>query len=249
MLEMNKLYNMDCMEAMTQFPDNCFDLAIVDPPYGVGAITYMPGRREGAVGGFIDTYDVVVATIDMNNRPKLKLDVVHNNCVKDTPRHFGDENVAPPPEYFRELFRVSKNQVIFGGNYFLLPPSRGYVVWDKGRSEKFSMAMCEFIWLSFNVNAKIWKGQAEHPATGEPRVHPTQKPAKLYEWLLANYAKPGDKILDTHVGSASSLIACHDLGFEYIGFEIDKTYYTLANERLEAAKAQLSLFAGGAQLL
>ena len=246
MLELNTLYNADCMDALPQFPNGYFDMAIVDPPYGVGAITYMPGRREGAVGGFVDTYNVVVATMDMNNRPRMKTNVAHKRCAKETPRHFGDENVAPGPEYFAELFRVSKNQIIFGGNYFLLPPSRGFVIWDKGRSEKFSMAMAEYIWLSFNVNAKIWKGQSEHAATGEPRVHPTQKPVKLYEWLLTNYAKSGDKILDTHAGSASSLIACHNMGLEYIGYEIDGTYYALAQKRLDAAKGQLSLYLGGA---
>ena len=243
MLELNRLYNMDCMEGMKQFPDRYFDLAVVDPPYGVGSITYMPHRREDAICGFIDTYKIVIATLDVNNRPKLKTNIAHSQCNSKTLMKFGDENVSPPPEYFKELFRVSKKQIIFGGNYFLLPPSRGFIVWDKGRSEKFSMAMAEFIWTSFNTNSKIWKGQSELPGSScDPRFHPTQKPVALYNWILKHYAKPGDKILDTHAGSASSLIACHKAGHDFIGFELDPDYCRMATERLEREKKQLNLF-------
>ena len=149
---------------------------------------------------------------------------------------------APQPEYFDELFRISRNQIIWGGNYFSLPPCRCFVVWRKLTiSEKFTMAMCEYAWTSFNDNAKVFEC-APQGTKQEPRFHPTQKPVALYAWLLNQYAKPGDKIIDTHAGSASSLIACHNAGFDYIGFEIDKEYYDKAFNRLEAAKAQLTLF-------
>ena len=150
-------------------------------------------------------------------------------------------DVAPPPEYFDELARLSQNQIIWGGNYFDLPPTRCFLVWRKPISENFTMAMCEYAWTSFNANAK-W---IEMPAQGtraDPRFHPTQKPIALYTWILQHYAKPGYRILDTHVGSASSLIACHRAGLPFVGFELDVTYYTLAKERLDAEVAQIRLF-------
>jgi site-specific DNA-methyltransferase (adenine-specific) len=151
-------------------------------------------------------------------------------------------DIAPNEDYFNELFRVSQNQIIWGGNYFALPPTRCFLVWRKLTiSESFSMAMCEYAWTSFNDNAK-WIEIAPQGTADEKRFHPTQKPVKLYEWLLAKYAKKGDKILDTHVGSASSLIACHNYKFDYICFEIDKDCYEAATRRLEAVKAQMSLF-------
>ena len=240
MLELNKLYLMDCMDGMKQFPDGYFDLAIVDPPYGVGTVTYMPHKRTRVSGGFIDEYNIIMATLSMNQRPKLKVDIDHSMNTKTTIKGFGDENVAPPPEYFAELFRVSKHQIIWGGNYFLLPPSRGFVVWRKPQvTENFSMAMCELAWTSFNTNVKY----IEMPSMGKPneRFHPTQKPVKLYEWLLKHYAKPGDKILDTHAGSASSLVACRNAGYTFIGFEIDPDYHAAAHARLLAAEAQMML--------
>ena len=152
-------------------------------------------------------------------------------------------DVAPDTEYFDELRRVSKNQIIWGGNYFALPPTRGFVVWRKLTiSEGFSMAMCEYAWTSFNVNSK-WIEMAPQGTSKEKRIHPTQKPVALYRWLLKNYAKHGDKILDTHVGSASSLIACYEMGYDYIGFELDADYYEAASERLENAMKQKRLFA------
>ena len=148
-------------------------------------------------------------------------------------------DVAPKQEYFDELFRISRNQIIWGGNYFELPPTRCFLIWRKTNvPEKFSMAMCEYAWTSFNENAKWF----EMSAVGQQgRFHPTQKPVELYKWILSNYAKDGDKILDTHVGSASSLIACEDMGFKYVGFEIDKEYYKLGMERLKKHKAQVSI--------
>ncbi len=242
MNEMNRLYNIDCMEGMRDFPDKYFDLAIVDPPYGVGSVTYMPRIRNKAFGGYIDEYNITVATLDKNQRQSVKTNVIHNENTKSSQRgNFGDENASPNPEYFEELFRVSKNQIIWGGNYFILPPSRGFVIWRKTTvSESFSMAMCEYAWISMNANAKIFDCAPQGTAT-EPRIHPTQKPIALYSWLLNNYANAGDRILDTHVGSASSLIACHNMGFDFIGFEIDQNYYAAAMERLEAARAQMSI--------
>ena len=147
----------------------------------------------------------------------------------------------PTEEYWQELYRVSVNQIIWGANNFQLPQFKGFVVWEKGIPENFTMSMAEIASLSEGLEtiSKIYKCRAS--GQGD-RIHPTQKPVALYKWLLTNYAKPGDKILDTHVGSASSLIACHDLGFEYLGFEIDPDYYAKAKERLEAHKAQLNLF-------
>ena len=154
-------------------------------------------------------------------------------------------DVAPKQEYFEELFRISRNQIIWGGNYFDLPPTRCFVIWEKlSISENFSMAMAEYAWTSFNDNAKIFKCTPQGKA-GDSRFHPTQKPVALYEWLLNRYAKPGDTILDTHVGSASSLIACHNTNHKYVGFEIDETYYKLAKERIERETAQMNIFDWG----
>lgn len=150
-------------------------------------------------------------------------------------------DVAPGEDYFKELFRISRNQIIWGGNYFQLPPTRCFLVWRKlSISESFSMAMCEYAWTSFSSNAKVF----EHTPQGDrkdKRFHPTQKPVALYKWILANYAKQGDTILDTHVGSASSLIACEEMGFKYVGFEIDEDYYRMAKERLNTFNAQVRM--------
>ena len=150
-------------------------------------------------------------------------------------------DVAPKQEYFDQLFRISRNQVIWGGNYFNLPPTRCFLIWRKLTiSEKFSMAMCEYAWTSFNANAKFYE-HTPQGAKGE-RFHPTQKPVDLYKWVLNNYAGPEDTILDTHVGSASSLVACNLTGHKYIGFEIDPEYYKKASERIERETAQLNMF-------
>lgn len=143
----------------------------------------------------------------------------------------------PSKEYFEELNRVSKNQIIWGGNNFQLPQFKGFVVWDKCVPMDFTMSMAEIAALSegLGTTSKIVQIRA---AGAEVRIHPTQKPIALYKWLLQKYAKEGDVILDTHVGSASSLIACEDMGFEYVGFEIDPEYYQKAVERLDAFNAQ-----------
>lgn len=235
----------DCMEAMREFPDEFFDLAIVDPPYGVGTITYMPRTRHKTNGGFIDLYEITQATIVMSGqRKKVTTEIIHSRNGKETIKKFGgrgDENTAPCPEYFEQLFRVSKNQIIWGGNYYLLPPTRGFIVWEKTTvAENFSMAMAEYAWTSFNANAKIWKG-ASQGTKNDPRFHPTQKPVALYKWILQNYAKNGDKILDTHLGSGSSRIAAYDAGLDFWGYEIDKEYFEAQEQRFYNHTAQLRI--------
>jgi len=150
----------------------------------------------------------------------------------------GWDNSIPSEEYFKELLRVSQNQVIWGGNYFLkyLDNTKCFLIWDKLIGEGMSFADAELAWTSFQKPTRIKKLPNRNK---DGKIHPTQKPVALYKWILKNYAKPGDKILDTHVGSASSLIACYDMGFDYIGFEIDEDYYNMAQKRIEENKAQL----------
>ena len=206
MLELNKLYNMDCMDLMKEFPDKYFDLAIVDPPYGLERYKKKDGGNSKKIQSFGGN------TENWNNE-------------------------KPSNEYWKELFRVSKNQIIWGANNFELPTSEYFIVWDKMQFMP-SFARCEFAWTNCKVPSKIFEQRSQDNC----RIHPTQKPIALYRWLLKSYAKQGDKILDTHVGSASSLIACHQMGFDFIGSELDKEYFDKATERLEAFRAQVSLF-------
>lgn len=236
-------YNMDCMEGMRHFPDEYFDLAVVDPPYGDAS-----ENRGGGTGSAKGS----IATSIHRQSANSKDPITGKWCVANW-RRMGVEmgsdkkiiswDVAPGQEYFDELFRVSRNQVIWGGNYFNLPATRCFLIWRKTNvPENFTMAMAEYAWTSFNDNAKWF----EYSAVGQSgRFHPTQKPVELYKWILSKYAKPGYKILDTHVGSASSLIACHECGMKYVGFEIDKYYYEKAKKRLEEAEAQMTLFEFG----
>jgi site-specific DNA-methyltransferase (adenine-specific) len=226
MLEMNRLYNIDCMEAMKEIPDGYFDLAIVDPPYGSGNGdddengTHRSIRRGG---GWFKQYELRARQAGQESTSMHRWDV------------------APPPEYFDELFRISKNQIIWGGNYFGLPPARCFIIWDKMNiSESFSMAMCEYAWTNFKGNAKIARFAPQGTAK-ERRIHPTQKPVALYKWQLGLYAKPDDRIIDTHAGSASCLVACHMMGFDYMGFEVDPYYFEQGSKRLETEKAQIRL--------
>ena len=211
MFDLNRRYNADCMEAMKEIPDGFFQLAICDPPYGIKH----DGQRKR----------------------------VHNNVKHNRKLHArkGWDRETPPPEYFRELERVSDNQIIFGGNYFvpmLNRGTKGWVVWDKGQ-HGLSMSDCELAYTSFDRPTRVVViNRAELQRDGNT-IHPTQKPVRLYEWLLSNYASPGDRILDTHAGSASSLIACHNLGFDFLGFEIDKVYFERARQRLEDVRAQI----------
>lgn len=149
---------------------------------------------------------------------------------------------APGREYFDELFRVCKQQIIWGGNYFPLPPCRCFLIWEKTNiPEKFTMAQCEYAWTSFKDNAKIFKFSSLR-TKGETHFHPTEKPVALYTWIFQNYAKHGQKVLDTHMGSQSSRIAAYDQGLNYIGCEIDKHYFDAGNERYAAYTSQMSLF-------
>lgn len=203
------LYNKDCLEAMREMEDNQYDLAIVDPPYGIG--------EDGG----------------KDRRGKSK----------HTKKNWDDE--PPSEQYFIELMRISKNQIIWGANYFNLPPSMGYICWDK-KLDNSDYSDFELAFTSFNRAAKIFRfskngGSRTHAAL-QDIIHPTQKPIKLYKWLLKNYAKSGDKILDTHGGSMSIAIACHNLGFDLDLFEIDKDYYESGKKRFENHKKQLNLF-------
>ncbi len=201
-----KITNEDNMELMARYEDNYFDLAIVDPPYG----------------------------IDVKTR------------VFDDGKKW--DNEIPSEEYFNELFRVSKNQIIWGGNYFLdyLSATPCFVIWDKKITDNHLMSMSEFAWTSFKTKNLIFR----QPPVGDrgfynidgTRIHPTQKSIKLYEWLLMNYAKEGDKILDTHLGSGSIAIACHNLSFDLTACELDKDYFNAAIKRIEDHKKQLRMF-------
>lgn len=244
-------YNMDCMEGMREFPDKFFDLAIVDPPYGGGAApqsaddltdTSLRGgagdweqKARSRVGGRFDKYK-----IDSQPIAAARTGAGHNKYDAKV-SHW---DIAPTMEYFNELARISKNQIIWGGNYFDLPPTRSFIVWRKTNipASGFSMAPVEYAWTSFNANAGIFDCGSSGGAGKEDRFHPTQKPIALYKWILGNYGARGDKILDTHVGSASSLIACEEMGFPYVGFEIDADYYKAACARMEKAREQQSLF-------
>jgi site-specific DNA-methyltransferase (adenine-specific) len=148
---------------------------------------------------------------------------------------------VPEDEYFYELQRASKNMIIWGGNYFNLPPTPCFICWDKVQPENFTMAMCEFAWASFKSPAKIYKQRIV--GADIERIHPTQKPVALYEWLLTNYAKQGDKILDTHLGSGSHAIACNNLGFELTACELDKDYFDASVKRITQANKQIRMFA------
>jgi site-specific DNA-methyltransferase (adenine-specific) len=160
-------------------------------------------------------------------------------------KSFGDKdknwnNIKPSKEYFDELFRISKNQIIWGSNNFNLPTSEYFIVWQKSNALEFSFAMVEQAWTNVKKPAKLYKHL--HVQNTENRIHPTQKPVKLYEWLLMNYAKEGDKILDTHLGSGSIAIACHNLGFDLTACELDPDYYESAINRIENHKKQLRMF-------
>ena len=201
--ERNSFILGDCMDYLPNIPDKYFDLAIVDPPYGIDI--NKSGRLVGEKGWEYKDWD------------KYK----------------------PDKNYFEELFRVSKNQIVWGGNYYEMPATRCYIIWDKKQPEGVSFASAELAWTSFDRSTKTFYW---HPqASNENRIHPTQKPVALYRWQLKKFAVAGDLILDTHVGSGSSLIACKELGFDYIGFEIDKDYYEGAMKRIKSATRKYEL--------
>ena len=206
-----QITNEDNMQLMERYEDNYFDLAIVDPPYGINASEMTMGSGKNK---------------KYNKGKKW-------------------DNETPSKEYFNELQRVSKNQIIWGGNYFAdkLKPSRCYVFWDKGIYADCDFADGELAWTNFNKVLRIAKIRYKgFLGADKIRIHPTQKPVKLYEWLLMNYAKEGDKILDTHLGSGSIALACHNLNFDLTACELDKEYYNAAMKRLKQHQQQLTMF-------
>jgi len=229
---------MDCMKAMKEFPSNFFDLAVVDPPYGGGATdTYLHGAidgRFGNKGSMFEKYRQIKVA---------RTGAGHNNYDNK----ISEWDIAPSKEYFDELFRVSKEQIIWGGNYFDLPPTRCFIIWRKLNIpiEGFSMSPVEYAWTSYNDNAKLYEAFSSSVGNMEKRFHPTQKPVALYAWIFKNYAESGCKILDTHLGSGSSRIAAYDAGLDFWGYEIDKTYFDLQEERFERHASQINLFLDG----
>ena len=219
-----KIYNKDCLEAMKKMIDNQFDLAIVDPPYGI--------NKDGGKMGFVG---------------KMKRNGTTNLSLKGNvyEKKNWDSNI-PTKEYFNELLRVSKNQIVWGNNYFGL--KGGAIFWDKDNGKSF-FSDGEIAYQSFTKSVRTfkwrWHGFFQEKMdleNRETKIHPTQKPVKLYEWLLMKYANKGDKILDTHLGSGSIAIACHNLGYDLTGYEIDKDYYKDAIKRIEQHKSQIRMF-------
>jgi len=206
-----ELLNIDCMEYMKGLDDNAFDLAIVDPPYGIDAANMTMGKGSSVDSGKIERKD-------------------------------WDKSI-PSAEYFSELIRVSANQIIWGGNYFLdyLGATRCFLIWDK-KDYNSDFAAGELAWTSFDKNTKIFQRARSAQGDSSYKIHPTQKPIKLYDWLLSNYAKEGDKILDTHLGSGSSAIAAHYAGFDFVGCELDEDYYKAAKKRFDDETAQVAMF-------
>ena len=206
----SRAYNTDCVEKMREYPDQYFDLAVVDPPYGGWARQGRSISRTG--GGWAENFDKKIIAWDN----------------------------APSKEYFDELFRVSKQQVIWGGNYFDLPPCRCFIAWHKTNiPEEFTMSNVEYAWTSFNGNAKVWHGSSLRSKDGT-HFHPTEKPQALYAWIYSRFAKPGDKILDTHLGSGTNRRAAWDAGLDFTAFEIDEEYFRKQEEVFAEYVSQIS---------
>ena len=216
-MALSEVFNEDCMQGMARYPDKFFDLAIVDPPYGIGE----DGRNNHTRGLLAKSRDY---------RKNSRYD-----------------NTPPDNSYFSELMRVSKNQIIWGANHFgNLAPASCWIVWDKDNGET-DFADCELAWTSFDTAVRKfkwkWQGMLQQDMKNkQDRIHPNEKPFALYKWLLKNYAKPGDKILDTHLGSGSSRIAAYDMGFDFTGFEIDSDYFQAQEKRFQQYRSQLKLF-------
>ncbi len=216
----SEVFNIDCMEGMKDTPDNYYDLAVVDPPYGIGEST-KDASRNG--------YGVYIK--------------------RESYKSKNWDNSTPTMEYFIELGRVSKNQIIFGANYFIskIPfDSSCWLVWDKNNSSN-DFADCELAYTSFNTAVRrykyTWHGMLQEDMKNkEIRIHPTQKPIALYEWIFKNYASEGQKILDSHVGSGSSRIAAYNYKMDFTGYEIDKDYFEAAEKRFKDHVSQLKIF-------
>jgi len=222
----SEVHNIDCLEFMKTLPDKFFDLAIVDPPYGIGE----DGSKNKSRG------------LGIGSIKKKAL-----GRSKDYKPYSGGDKTPPPPEYFTELYRVSKNQIIWGANHFLAKTSPCWIVWDKENGSN-DFADCELAFTSFNTAVRKftfkWHGMIQGDMKNkEVRLHPNQKPVALYKWLLQNYAKQGDKIFDSHMGSQSSRIAAYHMGFDYWGCELDKDYFNDGNKRFEREKMKQELFA------
>jgi site-specific DNA-methyltransferase (adenine-specific) len=222
----SEVFNMDCIEGMKQYPDKYFELAIVDPPYGINADKAQNKAAE--------------SRIKAQGKSKA------GRGWKQYKQTEWDNDI-PNEIYWNQLFRVSKNQIVWGGNYMteFLKPSMGWIFWDKGQRD-FSLADGELAWSSFDKAIRVFdmsRGEALAKNNEEVgRFHPTQKPIDLYKWLLQNYANQGDKILDTHLGSGSSRIAAYDMDFEFTGFELYKDYFEASEKRFQQHIQQLTLF-------
>jgi len=235
---MNVAYNIDCMEFMKTLPDKAFDLAVVDPPYGIGIThTHTHSARVGASKPFGSK----------GNGIRRK----QERIIEATFYPTFDDSSPPDEGYFRELLRVSKHCIIWGGNFFLdyLGKATCMIVWDKAR-RGMTQADCEIAWTNLSGQSRIfnfkWNGMLqENMKHKEDRIHATQKPVALYSWLYERFAKEGDKILDTHLGSGSSRIAAYDAGLDFVGCEIDETYFRLEEERFKRHTAQMNLFLDG----
>lgn len=233
-----RLHNVDCMDFMKGIPDKAYDLAIVDPPYGINAPDMQMGKtnfrvRDGRSGTAVEEQRKLKGRLNQGSG-KLK-----NRLLNTSEIDWDDE--IPPPEYFTELKRISKNQIIWGGNYFPLPPTRCIVCWDKLQPwENFSQ--WEMAWTSFDKPAIMIKVSNTGGANAEVKIHPTQKPVKVYKHLLTRLAEPGQRIIDTHLGSGSIAIACHDMGFDLDGCELKEKYFNDASKRLQNHQLQQKLF-------
>lgn len=233
--------NEDNMVMMSRYPDKYFDLAIVDPPYGINAPNMNMGSHptRSKHDGYGSGPGISTAVKLRKGRLNQGAGKLKNRALNQLDCSWDD--TPPSYEYFQELMRVSKNQIVWGGNYFDLPPTRGIIFWDKLQPwENFSQF--EFGWTSFDKPAAKIAISTTGGANRETKIHPTQKPVALYKWLLDKYAKEGHRILDTHLGSGSIAIACHDYGFELTACELDKEYYGKAIERIKKHTNQLQLF-------
>ena len=240
----NIAYNCDCIEYMRTLPDGYFDLCVADPPYGAGF------TEGGGCQGWFSKYHQDAQGKDANqpeywNRFGERFDrYKHETDPADTEgsKKIITWDIAPTQDVFDEIFRVSRNQVIWGGNYFDLPPTRCFLIWRKlSISESFTMAMAEYAWTSFNSNAKVFEAAPQGKAE-DPRFHPTQKPVELYAWIYNLFAESGMKVFDPFLGSGSSRIAAYNAGLDFVGCEIDKYYFDKQEERFAVQTAQLNLF-------
>ena len=236
----SEVYCIDNLKYMATLPDKAFDLAICDPPYGNAVINANGGGQWNRFGGIFDKYKKnkscvrgQISAIRENKAEKPKsVSRTGGTWATKYGKHIIDWDISPKKEYFDELFRISKNQIIWGGNYFSLPPTRCFIVWRKlSITEGFSMAMCEYAWTSFNTNAKYFEFAPQ--GNKEKRIHATQKPIELYAFILRNFAQKGDKIFDPNMESQSSRIACYEMGFDYVGCEIDKDYFDAGCKRFD----------------